>query len=86
MHTKARNKAHKRIGQWLLLKRFFLRRKGVLLKLGILTVILIGMESIIFYLTSVDSQNLETILYIFMLSVVALLVAILPQISEKTRR
>lgn len=86
MHTKAQNKARKSVNRWLPLQRFFWRRKGVLLKLGILTVILIGMASMIFYLTSVDSQNLENILYIFVLSVVALLVAILPQIGEKTRR
>jgi hypothetical protein len=45
----------------------------------------IGMPSIITYLASTYSQFLENIFYIFVLSVAALLVAILSQISEKAQ-
>ena len=37
------------------------------------------------YLASAYSQILENILFIFVLSVMAMLVAILPQIGEKAR-
>ena len=47
--------------------------------------ILIGIPSVVTYLGSIHSQYLESILYIFVLSAVALLVAILPQINEKSR-
>jgi hypothetical protein len=47
--------------------------------------ILIGIPSAITYLASASSQHLDNILYIFVLSVAALLVAILSQINEKTR-
>jgi hypothetical protein len=47
--------------------------------------ILIGTPSVITYLASTSSQQLENILYIFMLSAAALLVAILSQISHKSR-
>ncbi|MHB8534315.1 MAG: hypothetical protein ACYDBW_02580 [Sulfuricaulis sp.] len=45
----------------------------------------IGMPSVITYLASTYSQLLENIFYIFLLSVAALVVAILSQIGEKTR-
>jgi hypothetical protein len=45
----------------------------------------IGMPSVITYLASTYSQLLENIFYIFLLSAAALVVAILSQISEKTR-
>ena len=45
----------------------------------------IGMPSVITYLASTYSQLLENIFYIFLLSVAALMVAILSQISEKSR-
>ena len=44
----------------------------------------IGTPSIITYLASTYSQLLENIIYIFALSVAALMVAILSQISEKS--
>ena len=47
--------------------------------------ILVGVPSAITYLASADSQSLDNILYIFVLSVAALLVAILAHISEKSR-
>jgi len=46
----------------------------------------LGTPSMITYLASVYSQFLENILFIFVLSVAAMLVAILPQIGEKARR
>ncbi len=52
-----------------------------MLKLSMLS----GIPSVITYLGSIYSQRLENILYIFMLSAAALLVAILSQISEKSR-
>lgn len=45
----------------------------------------IGLPSGITYLGSMYSQHLENIIYIFMLSAAALLVAILSQISHKSR-
>jgi hypothetical protein len=45
----------------------------------------IGTPSIITYLASTYSQLLENIFYIFALSTAALIVAILSQISEKSR-
>lgn len=45
----------------------------------------IGTPSIITYLASTYSQLLENIFFIFTLSVVALIVAILSQIGEKSR-
>ena len=45
----------------------------------------IGTPSIITYLASTNSQLLENIFYIFALSIAALIVAILSQISEKSR-
>ncbi|GAB4507956.1 MAG: hypothetical protein Tsb0026_05390 [Sulfuricaulis sp.] len=47
--------------------------------------ILIGTPSAITYLASTSSQHMESILYIFVLSVAALSVAILSQINEKSR-
>ncbi len=47
--------------------------------------ILIGIPSAIAYLGSIHSQYLENIFYIFVLSAAALLVAILSQISHKSR-
>ncbi len=47
--------------------------------------ILIGIPSAITYLGSTSSQQTDSILYIFVLSVAALLVAILSQINEKSR-
>jgi hypothetical protein len=44
----------------------------------------IGIPSVVAYLGSIYSQHIENILYIFALSVVALLVAILSQISHKS--
>jgi hypothetical protein len=48
--------------------------------------ILIGIPSVITYLGSTSSQQVDSILYIFVLSAAALLLAILSQISEKPRR
>lgn len=45
----------------------------------------IGTPTIITYLASTNSQLLENFFYIFVLCVVALVVAILSQISEKSR-
>ncbi len=45
----------------------------------------IGTPSVITYLASTYSQLLENIFYIFALSAAALLLAILSQISAKTR-
>jgi len=45
----------------------------------------IGTPTIITYLASTNSQLLESIYYIFALSIAALVVAILSQISEKSR-
>lgn len=45
---------------------------------------LIGIPSVVAYLGSIYSQHMENILYIFVLSAVALLVAILSQISHKS--
>jgi hypothetical protein len=56
-------------------------RRDFMLKLSIL----IGIPSVIAYLGSIHSQHLENILYIFVLSAAALLVAILSQINEKSR-
>jgi len=47
--------------------------------------ILIGILTVITYLASANSQYIDSILYIFLLSAAALLVAILSQISEKSR-
>ncbi|MDO8705179.1 MAG: hypothetical protein Q7J84_09560 [Sulfuricaulis sp.] len=47
--------------------------------------ILIGIPSAITYLASNSSQQMDSILYIFVLSAAALLVAILSQIGEKSR-
>jgi len=47
--------------------------------------ILIGIPSAITYLASTSSQHIDSILYIFVLSATALLLAILSQISEKSR-
>ncbi|MCR4346416.1 MAG: hypothetical protein NUV55_04285 [Sulfuricaulis sp.] len=47
--------------------------------------ILIGTPSAITYLASNNSQQAENILYIFVLSIAALLVAILSHINEKSR-
>ena len=47
--------------------------------------ILIGIPSAITYLASASSQHIDSILYIFALSAAALLLAILSQISEKSR-
>jgi hypothetical protein len=47
--------------------------------------ILIGTPSAITYLASTSSQNLDSILYIFVLSIASLLVAILSHINEKSR-
>ena len=52
-----------------------------MLRLGIL----IGTPSAIAYLASTDSRGVDSILYIFALSVTALLVAILSHINEKPR-
>lgn len=52
-----------------------------MLKMGIL----IGTPSAITYLASTSSQHLDNILYIFVLSIAALLVAILSHINEKSR-
>jgi hypothetical protein len=60
---------------------FILRRVMHMLKLGFW----IGMPSLITYLASTYSQLLENIFYIFTLSVVALVVAILSQIGEKAK-
>jgi hypothetical protein len=46
--------------------------------------ILIGIPSAITYLASTSSQQVDSILYIFVLSAAALLVAILSQINEKS--
>jgi hypothetical protein len=46
--------------------------------------ILIGIPSVVTYLASTSSQQIDSILYIFVLSVAALLVAILSQINEKS--
>ena len=61
-------------------RQYFLRRSAML-KLSFW----IGMPSVITYLASTYSQLLENIFYIFLLSAAALVVAILSQISEKTR-
>ena len=53
-----------------------------MLKMGIL----IGTPSAITYLASTNSQHLDNILYIFVLSMAALLVAILSHIKEKPGR
>jgi hypothetical protein len=45
----------------------------------------IGIPSIITYLASTYSQLLDNIMYIFVLSAVALIVAILSQIGEKSK-
>jgi hypothetical protein len=47
--------------------------------------ILIGIPSAITYLASTSSQHIDGILYIFVLSAAALLLAILSQINEKSR-
>ncbi len=47
--------------------------------------IFIGIPSAVTYLTSTNSQHIENILYIFVLCVVALLIAILSHIGEKSR-
>ena len=52
-----------------------------MLKMGIL----IGIPSAVTYLASANSQHLDSIIYIFVLSIAALLVAILSQINEKSR-
>ena len=52
-----------------------------MLKMGFV----IGIPSIITYVASTYSQSLENILYIFVLSAAALLVAILSQIGAKSR-
>lgn len=52
-----------------------------MLRLGMM----IGIPSIIIYLASTQSQPLENILYIFVLSAAALVVAILSQINEKSK-
>lgn len=46
---------------------------------------LIGMSSVISYLASAHSQLLDNILYIFVLSAAALLLAILSQIGAKSK-
>lgn len=68
-------------GHWTLPAGFALRRRSVMLKLSIL----IGIPSAITYLASNSSQQMDSILYIFVLSAAALLVAILSQIGEKSR-
>ena len=67
-------------GQWSHSAEFTLRRRSVMLKLSML----IGIPSIIIYLASSHSQLLDNILYIFVLSVAALLLAILSHIGEKS--
>jgi len=47
--------------------------------------ILIGTPSAITYLASTSSQHMDSILYIFVLSIASLLVAILSHINEKSR-
>jgi len=47
--------------------------------------ILIGIPSAITYLASASSQQMDNILYIFVLSIAALVVAILSQIDQKSR-
>jgi hypothetical protein len=47
--------------------------------------ILIGIPLAITYLASTSSHHIDSIFYIFVLSVAALLVAILAQITEKSR-
>jgi len=47
--------------------------------------ILIGIPSAITYLASASSQHIDSILYIFVLSAAALLLAILSQINEKSK-
>ena len=48
-------------------------------------IIFIGIPSAITYLASTSSQHIDGILYIFVLSAAALLLAILSQINEKSR-
>lgn len=52
-----------------------------MLKLSIFT----GISSTITYLASVSSQQLDSIVFIFVLSAAALLIAIMSQINEKSR-
>ena len=59
----------------------FLAEVEVMLKLSFW----VGTPSTITYLAWADSGLLENILFIFVLSVAALLVAILPQINEKAK-
>ncbi len=47
--------------------------------------IFIGIPSVIAYLGSTSSQQVDSILYIFVLSAAALLLAILSQINKKPR-
>lgn len=47
--------------------------------------IFVGIPSAITYLASTSSQQIDSILFIFALSAAALLVAILSQISHKSR-
>jgi hypothetical protein len=61
--------------------RFTQRRRSVMLKMSIL----IGTPSAITYLASTSSQHMDSILYIFVLSIASLLVAILSHINEKSR-
>jgi hypothetical protein len=47
--------------------------------------ILIGIVSAITYLASTGSQHIDSFYYVFVLSVAALLLAILAQLSEKSK-
>lgn len=75
------SKPQKMVREWPLPEKFILRRRSVMLKLGGL----IGMSSVISYLASAHSQLLDNILYIFVLSAAALLLAILSQIGAKSK-
>lgn len=74
-------KSQKMVREWPVPEKFILRRRSVMLKLGGL----IGMSSVISYLASAHSQLLDNILYIFVLSAAALLLAILSQIGAKSK-
>jgi hypothetical protein len=59
----------------------WVRRSSIMLKIGLMIVA----PSILTYLASTYFQSLENVIYIFVLSTAALLVAILSQISEKSK-
>ncbi|MBI3545675.1 MAG: hypothetical protein HY081_03650 [Gammaproteobacteria bacterium] len=75
------SKSQKMTKEWPLSQKIILRRRSLMLKLGGL----IGMSSVISYLASAHSQLLDNILYIFVLSAAALVLAIMSQIGAKKK-